>query len=83
VIFCKKNAKDLQKLIEKLDKVNNKVVIDDEGDYATPNSKINKNTKTKINELVGSLLGDGIYIAVTATPARIDLNNVFNNTSSN
>ena len=35
---------------------------------------------TKINNLVGELLGDaGIYIGVTATPARLDLNNTFDN----
>jgi len=42
VIFCKKNSKDLQKLIQKLDGHSSRVIIDDEADYATPNSKINK-----------------------------------------
>jgi hypothetical protein len=80
VIFCKKNSADLQKLIAKLDGVSARRVIDDEADYATPNSKINRNEKTKINELVEELLGeDGIYIGVTATPARLDLNNTFDN----
>jgi len=82
VIFCKKNSKDLQKLIYKLDGHEKKVIIDDEADYATPNSKINKGEQTKINELVGILLGQsGIYIGVTATPARLDLNNTFKNQS--
>lgn len=80
IIFCKKNSADLQKLLGKIDHVKNKVLIDDEADYATPNAKINRNEQTKINELVGKLLGsDGIYIGVTATPARLDLNNTFNN----
>lgn len=80
IIFCKKNSADLQKLLGKVSAVKSKVLIDDEADYATPNSKINKNEKTKINELVGRLLGnDGIYIGVTATPARLDLNNTFGN----
>lgn len=80
VIFCKKNAKDLRKLISKLNKPNSLVVIDDEGDYATPNAKINKGERTKINSLVYELLGkNGIYIGVTATPARLDLNNTFEN----
>lgn len=80
IIFCKKNAKDLQKLIAKLERRKEKVIIDDEADYATPNSKINTGEKTKINELVGKLLGNkGIYIGVTATPARLDLNNTFEN----
>jgi hypothetical protein len=80
VIFCKKNAADLQKLIAKLGPTKGRKVIDDEADYATPNSKINRNEKTRINELVEELLGpDGVYIGVTATPARLDLNNTFEN----
>lgn len=83
VIFCKKNSKDLQRIIEKVDVFNEKIIIDDEGDYATPNAKINKNEQTKINQLVERLLGNGIYIGVTATPARLNLNNTFNNASAN
>ncbi len=79
IIFCKKNASDLTKLIRKLEGHSNRVIIDDEADYASPNSKINQNEKTKINDLVGQLLLDGIYIGVTATPARLDLNNTFEN----
>lgn len=80
VIFCKKNSKDLQKLIQKLDGHLDRVVIDDEADYATPNSKINKKEKSKINELTEKLIGqDGIYIGVTATPARLDLNKTHQN----
>lgn len=80
IIFCKKNSSDLQKVIAKIGKLKNKVVIDDEADYASPNSKINKGEKTKINSLIEQLLGkDGIYIGVTATPARLDLNNTFEN----
>jgi hypothetical protein len=80
VIFCKKNSADLQKLIAKLDQTSQHIIIDDEADYATPNSRINQHDKTRINELVGQLLGvDGAYIAVTATPARLDLNNTFDN----
>ena len=80
VIFCKKNSSDLQKLINKLGNKHKCVVIDDEADYATPNSKINKNEKSRINELTGKLIGkSGIYIGVTATPARLDLNNTHEN----
>lgn len=83
IIFSKKNSKNLQKLLTKIESVPNKIIIDDEADYATPNSKINKGEKTKINELVEKLLGsDGVYIGVTATPARLDLNNTFNNASA-
>jgi type I site-specific restriction-modification system R (restriction) subunit len=79
VIFCK-NARDLEKLMERLAGVKSVVVIDDEADYASPNSKINKGTKTKINKLVGELIGPtGYYAGVTATPARLDLNNTFQN----
>jgi hypothetical protein len=82
VIFCKKNSADLNKLLEKIERYPSKIVIDDEADYATPNAKINKNEQTKINELVERLLhNNGIYIGVTATPARLDLNNTFDNDS--
>lgn len=75
VIFCKKNSKDLQKLLHKLDGHTNRVIIDDEADYATPNSKVNKKEKSRINELTEKLIGsEGTYIGVTATPARLDLN---------
>lgn len=78
VVFCKKNSRDLQKLIGKVRRLGRLVVIDDEADYATPNSKVNVGEKTKINQLVSNLLGEaGIYIGVTATPARLDLNRTF------
>lgn len=80
VIFCKKNSSDLQKLIAKLNGSQKCVIIDDEADYATPNSKINKNEASKINDLTGKLIGNtGIYIGVTATPARLDLNRTHQN----
>lgn len=82
VIFCKKNASDLRKLVDKIDKLDGIVIVDDEADFASPNAKINKGTRTKINELINELLGKkGIYIGVTATPARLDLNNTFDNDS--
>jgi hypothetical protein len=80
VVFCKKNVRDLKKLIKRLKTRKEIVVIDDEADYATPNAKINQGTKTKINRFVGRLLGkSGSYVGVTATPARLDLNNTFQN----
>jgi hypothetical protein len=80
VVFCKKNPHDLDKPIERINGKTEIVVIDDEADYASPNSKINQGKKTKINELVGELIGnDGYYVGVTATPARLDLNTTFNN----
>jgi hypothetical protein len=82
ILFCKKNVKDLKKLISELEKSGPVVVIDDEADYATPNAKINQNETTRINELVAELLGGkGNYIGVTATPARLNLNNTFDNKS--
>jgi hypothetical protein len=82
ILFCKKNASDLNKLIEKIGKFE-KVVIDDEADYASPNGRINIGERTRINELIGNLLGEigtgNKYIGVTATPARLDLNNTFKN----
>ncbi len=80
VLICKKNTKDLQVLTNWLQDAKNVVVIDDEADYATPNSKVNKGTKSKINDWVAQLKGaKGRYIGVTATPARLDLNNTFGN----
>jgi DNA polymerase III delta prime subunit len=80
VIFCKKNASDLAKLNQKLERVRKKVIIDDEADFATPNALINKGDVTRINALIKQLISnDGIYIGVTATPARLDLNNTFDN----
>ena len=83
VIFCKKNGSDLRKLLEKIGKVPRIVVIDDEADFASPNARVNAGTRTPINDLITTLLGDtGIYIGVTATPARLDLNNTFENDSN-
>ncbi len=80
IIFCKKNAKDLFKLDNALNNISEKIIIDDEGDYASPNGKVNKADQTKINELIGKLIRNkGVYIGVTATPARLDLNNTFQN----
>ncbi len=82
VIFSKKNARDLEKLITLLRHQKEVMVIDDEADYASPNARVNKDQKTKINELICELLGeDGQYIGVTATPARLNLNNTFENSS--
>ena len=89
IVFSKKNSKDLQKLITRLNGIKNIVIIDDEADYATPNAKINRAEVTKINELVVKLRnipvkrdGVGIWIGVTATPARLDLNNTLENERS-
>ncbi len=83
VVFCKKNPRDLEKLLNKLGKLDNIVVVDDEADYASPNAKVNQHTRTRINELITKILGQtGDYIGVTATPARLDLNNTFDNDSS-
>ncbi len=80
VIFCKKNGKDLQKLIQKIEGHPDRVVLDDEADYATPNSRINQQEKSKINALTEKLIGPkGIYIGVTATPARLDINRTHQN----
>lgn len=80
IIFAKKNAKDLTKLLDRVKTLPQRVIIDDEADYATPNSRINNEKKTTINRLVEELIGpDGVYIGVTATPARLDLNLTFQN----
>ncbi|OSQ32988.1 Z1 domain-containing protein [Thalassospira sp. MCCC 1A03138] len=84
VVFCKKNARDLEKLIDYLRMEKSLIIIDDEADYASPDGNINKPeyNKTRINELISNLIGkDGVYIGVTATPARLNLNNTFQNVS--
>ena len=87
VIFCRKNSKNLEKLTHAVRFMNDRVVIDDEADFATPNTKINKDDVTAINSGVAKLgelgrYGDGTYIGVTATPARLDLNNTYLNDST-
>lgn len=84
VVFCKKNSKDLEKLISSIRKIRPRIIIDDEGDYATPNSRINSKDKeaSKINGLVTKLVdfdSGGVWIGVTATPARLNLNSTLNN----
>lgn len=82
IIFCKKNSRNLQDLIEKIGHKKEKIIIDDEADYATPDGNVNKKDKeaSAINRYVGKLLDENaIYIGVTATPARLDLNNVYEN----
>ena len=84
VVFCKKNARDLDKLNKFLRYERNFIVIDDEADYASPDGNINKPDyeKTRINSLISTLLErGGKYIGVTATPARLNLNNTFENES--
>lgn len=85
VVFCKKNPRDLEALLEKLRKIGKLIVIDDEADYATPDSKVNTDEQSKINSLVDKLRDPSkkrVYIGVTATPARLNLNNTFENDSS-
>ncbi|WP_287709873.1 MULTISPECIES: Z1 domain-containing protein [Bacteria] len=82
VVFCKKNGSDLRKLLEKLHSIDNIIVIDDEADFASPNSNVNSGERTRINDLISKIIGKkGHYIGVTATPARLDLNNTFDNDS--
>ena len=85
LIFCKKNSSNLKDLLRKIDNFKGKIIIDDESDFASPNSKINQSgEKTAINKLVGDLIDSGgSYIGVTATPARLDLNNTFDNQTDN
>jgi hypothetical protein len=86
IIFCKKNKDDLEKLIAQYRKIDRRVIIDDEADFATPNSKVNKDEQSRINQLVDELRNSehgGIYIGVTATPSRLDLNNTFENEKEN
>ena len=93
IIFCKKNASELRNLIKdtKLADLDDLVIIDDEADYATPNSKVNKKDNSNeakelrsvINGLIKNIMNrNGIWIGVTATPGRLDLNNTYANETS-
>lgn len=88
IIFCRKNKANLEKLIEHGRFLSGRIVIDDEADFASPDTKINKSgDPSMINKLVGKLGQlavdqDGRYIGVTATPGRLDLNNTFFNQTS-
>lgn len=80
IIFCKKNINDLHRLRDKVTGKRKKIVVDDEADFASPNAKINRDQRTAINNAIYKLLNtDGIYVGVTATPARLDMNNTFDN----
>ena len=81
VIFYRKNSRTRETDC-RVQVLEDRVVIDDEADYASPNSKINKKEQSAINLKVGELgkIGQGgKYIGVTATPGRLDLNNTFAN----
>ena len=78
IIFCTKEINNLNKLTARLARVKNKVILDDEADYATPDNNINdpeKDTSPTNAQIVKLFGSDSIYIGVTATPARLDLNN--------
>ena len=78
IIFCTKEHNNLLKLQKRLSRIKNKVFLDDEADHSTPDSNVNDPEKdaTTTNRLIKDLVGeDSIYIGVTATPARLDLNN--------
>ena len=82
IIFCRKNNTNLQNLLVACRFMKSRVIIDDEADYASPNSKINKEQDpSKINLLVNKLINDngenGSYIGVTAT-SRLDVNTFLN-----
>tara|TARA_B100000886_G_scaffold339624_1_gene305674 strand:+ start:1610 stop:3523 length:1914 start_codon:yes stop_codon:yes gene_type:complete len=90
IVFCKKNASELRNLIRdtRLAELDDLIIIDDEADYATPNSKVNKRDNSNeakelrsvINGLIKEIMNrNGIWIGVTATPGRLDLNNTYAN----
>ena len=86
IIFCRKNSANLEKLIVNTRHMKNRILIDDEADFATPDTRINKDSEASaINKKVGKLAGldsGGVYIGVTATPGRLDLNNTYLNDSN-
>lgn len=88
IIFCRKNKNNLEKIIHETRYLKDRIIIDDEADFATPDTKVNKQATppSVINELVDklgrlSVSNRGTYIGVTATPGRLDLNCTFANQS--
>ena len=86
IIFCRKNSVNLQRLIENCRYMEKRIIIDDEADFASVDTKINKtgeaSTINKWLQKLGKLDEDGYYIGVTATPGRLDLNNTFRNNAN-
>lgn len=86
IIFCRKNSVNLQRLIENSRYMTKRIIIDDEADFASVDTKINKpgeaSTINKWLQKLGKLDEDGHYIGVTATPGRLDLNNTFRNNAN-
>lgn len=85
LIVGRKNGSLLQKLIDNSRRIKNRVIIDDEADFATPNRNVQGTDKklgdkaSPINDYVKKLVGDGFWIGVTATPAKLDVNNTLGN----
>ena len=80
VIFCKKNSADLQKLIAKLGKHHWTEGDRRRSGLRDPELESQPEREDEDQRARRKLLGkDGIYIGVTATPARLDLNNTFDN----
>ena len=55
------------------------LIIDDEGDAASLNTKVNKNDQSKINQLIENIFRippSGIYLQVTATPQALLLQGI-------
>lgn len=79
VIVLKKNTKILKRWFENLASTgycngNPIVIIDDEGDAASPNTLINSNSKSTINrnlEWIKNLSTSSIYLQVTGTPQAL------------
>ncbi len=75
VIVCTKNAKNLSKLNDFLENLGiteiGTVILDDEADFGSLNSKQNKNEESAVYSLIKTLRGiipDTRFIEVTATP---------------
>ena len=74
LIFCRKNSKTLQDLIENSRFMKKRVIIDDEADYASVNTadvSSNASERTRINMRIREILArfkKRSYLAYTATP---------------
>ena len=71
VVFCKKNASELRRLVADtgLHEVDDLIIIDDEADYASPNSKINKINPSNMDEELKSVINE--LIITSSVPSLL------------
>ena len=49
--LLKKNARDLERILQWFSEINEVTIIDDEADYASPNGKVNAGTAHRVKDM--------------------------------